>query len=134
MESTLDALSSAIERFSLSPLRPGLEISSLSQAPRIDFRTLFASAAQGGRAAVEVRQRCVEAWAANAVALIHAYDPEMVVMGGGVMRNGVAILPYVQEYVGRHAWAAWGKPQVRSAALGERAGLLGAVPLLEEEF
>jgi glucokinase len=58
----------------------------------------------------------------------------MVVMGGGVMQSGAAILPYVQEYVARHAWAAWGKPQVRSAVLGEKAGLLGAVPLLQEEF
>jgi glucokinase len=113
---------------------PGLESSSLLQAPRLDFRTIFAAAAQGDRVAVEVRQRCLEVWAANAVALIHAYDPEMVVMGGGVMQSGAAILPYVQEYVARHAWAAWGKPQVRSAVLGEKAGLLGAVPLLQEEF
>ena len=108
--------------------------SSLSQVPRIDFRTLLAAAARGDRAAVEVRQRCLEVWAANVVALIHAHDPEMAVMGGGVMQSGDTILPYVQEYVARHAWAAWGKPQVRTAVWREKAGLLGSVPLLVEEF
>jgi len=47
------------------------------------------------------------------------------------MQSGRTILPYVQEYVPRHARAAWGKLQVRSAVL---AGLLDAVPLLLEEF
>ena len=82
--------------------------------------------------ALEIRQRCLEVWAANAVALIHAYDPEVVIMGGGVLRRADVILPFVQDHVNRHAWAAWGTPVVRGAELGERAALLGAVPLLVE--
>lgn len=113
---------------------PGFVGSSLSRAEAIDFRTLFSAAEAGDDVALAVRQRCLEVWAANAVALVHAYDPEVVVMGGGVMRSADAILPYVQQYVARHAWVAWGKPQVRAAALGENAALLGAVPLLGEEF
>lgn len=113
---------------------PGFENSSLSRASRLDFRTLFEAARQGDKVAFEVRQRCMNVWAANAVALIHAYDPEVVVIGGGVMQSADVILPFVQDYVEKHAWAAWGKPQVRGACLGENAALLGAVPLLLEEF
>ena len=111
---------------------PGFAHSALARAPQIDFRTLFAAAADGDRVAVEVRQRCLEVWAANAVTLVNAYDPEIVVMGGGVMSSAAVIIPFVQDHVTQHAWGAWGKPQVRAAALGNRAALLGAVPLLQE--
>ncbi len=111
---------------------PGFAHSALARAPQIDFRTLFDAAGHGDRVAVEVRQRCLEVWAANAVTLANAYDPEIIVMGGGVMNSAAVIIPFVQDYVTQHAWGVWGKPQVRAAALGDRAALLGAVPLLEE--
>lgn len=113
---------------------PGFEKSSLAKAPKLDFRTLFAAAEEGDGVAIEVRQRCLAVWAANVVSLIHAYDPDVVILGGGVMQSAEVILPYVQEHVAKHAWTAWGKPQVRAAALGNNAALLGAVPLLLEEF
>jgi glucokinase len=113
---------------------PGFENSMLARTAKIDFRTLFGTAEQGDPIAIGLRQHCLQVWAANAVALIHAYDPEVVVIGGGVMQSAETILPFVQDYVGKHAWAAWGKPSVRSAALGESAALVGAVPLLLEEF
>jgi glucokinase len=113
---------------------PAFEGSVLSRDPQLNFRALFNAADQGDAVALDVRQHCLEVWASNAVALIHAYDPEVIVMGGGVMNRADIILPFVQEHVSKHAWAAWGKPQVRAAGLGEQAGMLGAVPLLTEEF
>lgn len=113
---------------------PGFAQSSLARAPKIDFRALFAAANEGDRVATELRERCLAVWASNAVAVIHAYDPEVVVIGGGVMQSADVILPYVQEHVAKHAWVAWGVPEVRAAALGNNAALLGAVPLLAEEF
>lgn len=111
---------------------PEFAASLLSRAPELNFRALFDAADQGDHTALEVRQRCLQVWSANAVALIHAYDPEVVVMGGGVMQRADVILPFVQSHVNQHAWAAWGKPEVRAAKLGPRAALLGAVPLLTE--
>lgn len=113
---------------------PGFAQSALARAPKIDFRALFSAASEGDRVALELRERCLAVWASNAVAVIHAYDPEVVVMGGGVMRSADVIVPYVQEHVTKHAWVAWGIPEVRAAALGNNAALLGAVPLLSEEF
>jgi len=113
---------------------PGIEKSTLAKAQTLDFRTLFASADDGDTAAREIRQRCLDVWASNAVALIHAYDPELVIIGGGVMQSSSVILPYIQQHVAQHAWTAWGKPQVRAAGLGNNAALLGAVPLLLGRF
>jgi len=80
-------------------------------------------------AAMAERQRCMAIRTANAVILIHAYDPEVVVM----RRAGILLL-LVPDHVGKHEWAAWKKLHVRAAWLGEKAALLGAVPLLCEVF
>ncbi len=112
---------------------PGFTESSLARASNLDFQVLFAAAEEGDGVALAVRQHCLSVWAANAVALIHAYDPEVVVFGGGVMQSADVILPFVQTHVEQHAWTTWGKPRVYSAMLGGNAALLGAVPLLSEE-
>jgi glucokinase len=110
---------------------PGFEASALARCERLDFEALFACAAEGDRVAAAVRDRCLRVWAAGAVAMIHAWDPEVLVIGGGVMRNAGAVLPAIEAHVRRHAWTPWGKVVVRAAALGDRAALLGAVPLLQ---
>jgi len=113
---------------------PGASESSLSKYSNIGFKELFDEAQSGDRIAVAIRDRCLHIWAADAVALVHAYDPEMIVMGGGVMKSAGVILPFIESYVHRHAWTPWGKVQVRPAKLGNTAALLGAVPLLSENL
>ncbi|HTF70707.1 MAG TPA: ROK family protein, partial [Edaphobacter sp.] len=81
--------------------------------------------------ALAVREHCIRVWARTAASLIHAYDPELLLIGGGVMRRGDLIVPYIQQYVKDHTWTPWGTVQVRPAMLGDRAPLLGAVPLIE---
>jgi glucokinase len=110
---------------------PGFEGSALARRERLDFEALFACAADGDRVAIVVRDRCLRVWAAGAVAMIHAWDPEVLVIGGGVMREAGVVLPVIEAHVHRHAWTPWGKVAVRAASLGDRAALLGAVPLLE---
>ncbi len=110
----------------------GFASSPLAQENSITFERLFHHAAAGDRVAVEVQERCLAVWGALTVALIHAYDPEVVVIGGGVMQSASAILPYLQDYVNRYPWTPWGKVSVRCAQLGNQAALLGAIPLLQE--
>ena len=113
---------------------PGFEKSSLAGVAQIDFPALFAAARNGDAVACAARQRCLNVWAADAVALIHAYDPEVVIFGGGIMQSADDILPFVEEHVNKHAWTSWGTPRVCAAILGGNAALLGAVPLLSEDL
>jgi glucokinase len=113
---------------------PGFDKSSLANVAQLNFQTLFAEAQKEDSVARVVQEHCLNIWATNAVAVIHAYDPEVVVFGGGVMQSADIILPFVQEYVEKHAWTSWGKPRVCAAILGGNAGLLGAVPLLSEDL
>jgi glucokinase len=106
--------------------------SALAREPQIDFETLFRCSRAGDPAAIEIRERCLGIWAAGIVGLIHAYDPEAVVLGGAVMRRADDILPSLRGHVHAHAWTPWGEVDIRAAALGSDAGLLGAIPLLSE--
>jgi glucokinase len=110
-----------------------LESSSLAEIPSIGFFDLFTHAKAGDAVAVQIRDHCLNIWAATAVSLVHAYDPTALILGGGVMGSAEEIVPVIQAYVDRHVWSSWGKPQVRVAELGNKAALLGAVPLLTEE-
>ncbi len=111
----------------------GFHESALALRETIDFRSVFELAKTGDKASREIRDYCMEVWASAAVGLIHAYDPELIVIGGGVMRSADVILPYVQEFVNKHAWTAWGKVRIAAAELGNHAGLFGAAPLLSGE-
>lgn len=108
----------------------GFADSKLARAENINFRTLFELAGAGDRVAREVRDFCLAVWANAAVGLIHAYDPEVIVIGGGVMRSANEILPYIQDFTNQHAWTPWGKVRIVAAQLGNNAGLFGAEPLL----
>ena len=109
----------------------GFAESALAREPSIDFRALFSLADAGDPVSQAIRDRCLQVWAAGAVGLVHAYDPEKIVMGGGVMRRADLIVPFVQAYVKQHAWTPWGTVEVVAAELGNHAGLLGAIPLLK---
>jgi len=111
---------------------PGYADSALGKDEPVNFEKLFRYAGRGDRVATALRDRCLQVWAASTTGLIHAYDPEIVVYGGGVMKSADIIIPFVQAYVEKHAWTPWGKVRVRAAELGNNAGLLGAVPLLSE--
>ena len=108
----------------------GFSESKLAGPDNIDFKMLFELADAGDHVAVEILEYCLKVWATGAVGLIHAYDPERIVMGGGVMRSAEIILPYIQAYVKQHAWTPWGKVEIVAAQLGNDAGLFGAIPLL----
>jgi glucokinase len=107
--------------------------SCLAKAATIDFAAVFKGAAAGDALAQEIRDRNIRWWSALAVSLIHAYDPDRVVVGGAVARDAAVILPAMQAYVNRHAWIV--EPvEFRAAELGNDAGLVGAATLLSQEF
>ena len=111
---------------------PGFSKSKASSGDLLDFKTLFELSEAGDKCSVEILQHCLEAWSAGAINMIHAYDPEMVIIGGGVMRSADRILPYMQEQVNKYAWTPWGKPQLKTAHFVDQAGLLGAAWLMNE--
>lgn len=117
--------SALIERVSqaLATGRPSL----LRDGP-LTPRQIFEAAATGDLLAREVVQDFAEKLGAGIVAMIHAYDPDVVVLGGGIARSSALFLPMVQTYVDAHAWTIpRGRVLLMPAALGDTAALLGIV-------
>lgn len=112
---------------------PGYGASLLSQAASIDMAAVFDAAAKGDTLAVQTRQVCLDSWSAGIISLIHAYDPEVVVLGGGVMNRSDEVLPYVIKKVLPHVWCPWGQVQIRPTQLLSDAGILGVVHCLQQE-
>jgi glucokinase len=111
----------------------GFSSSSLSSRRKIDFGSLFTAATKGDAVAQAIRDHCLHVWAMNAVALIHAYDPEVIVVAGGILQsNREQTISFIQKYVAKHAWTSWGKVTVRATQCGVQAVLLGAIPLIRE--
>jgi glucokinase len=108
---------------------PGYAASRLAREAILDYRAVFACAARGDRVARELRKHALEVWSLAVVNMIHAYDPELVVLGGGIMQSGDEILHAVRQHVAKHAWTPWGQVKVVPAALGNDAGLLGVASL-----
>jgi glucokinase len=102
----------------------------LSAQDKIDFESIFIHAANGDVLAKLLREQCLNVWSAAAVNLIHAYDPEILIIGGGVMASADYIIPYIQQKVNTHAWTPWGKVKIEAAENINAAALLGAAYLV----
>jgi glucokinase len=95
---------------------------------------ILSAARDGDELAGEVLADYLRHLAAAVVSYVHAYDPDVVILGGGIMHAADQILPPIQEFVDEHAWTC---PQrsipVRSAALGDGAAMVGAAALARGE-
>ena len=99
--------------------------SALSREEVLDYRAVFRHADAGDALATKLRDRAIRVWSAAAVSLVHAYDPERIVLGGGIMKTPEPIVSTMQAYVNEHAWVGWGKPRVVAGELGDSAALMG---------
>lgn len=113
---------------------PEFPASKLAMEPTLDYSAVFRSAASGDPAARALRDHSLLVWGALAVNLIHSYDPELVILGGGIMASAEVILPAVRAHVERHAHTPWGKVRVVPSALGDAAALVAGEWLLREQF
>jgi glucokinase len=99
--------------------------------PKLDFEYIFASAKSGDALARGIRDECLKAWSLSVINLIHAYNPEKVVIGGGIMKSKDEILPFIREMVTKHSWCKNGDIKIVSAGQIEYAGILGMAYLVK---
>ncbi|MBK1894514.1 ROK family protein [Chryseobacterium paridis] len=96
----------------------------------IDYEMIFNLAEKGNATALEIRNQSLQAWSACAVNLIHAYDPEILVLTGGIMASSSFIIPYLQQHIETYAWTPWGKVNIIEGKFPGTAALLGIAHLI----
>jgi glucokinase len=111
---------------------PGFSTSSMNKMEDPDFKALFFHAQNNDQVAIEVLEHCLSAWSAAIISMIHAFDPEMVILGGGIMKSAEVILPALQKKVSQYAWTPWGKVKLVIALHPDSAALYGADYLVQK--
>jgi glucokinase len=117
----------------LAASRPDFAASVLAREAVLDFAGVFRHAAGGDACAAALRDHSLQVWSSLAVNLIHAYDPEVVILGGGIMASAETVLPAVRRHVDRHAHTPWGKVRVLASQLGDDAALVAGEWLMREK-
>ncbi len=103
---------------------------SMIEGEKLDFKSVFKYAEEGGELSLAVRNQCLEVWAAGIINQIHAFDPELVIIGGGIMKSANVIIPFIKDKVDRHAWTHWGKVNIVPSKIPNRSALLGGYYLV----
>ena len=112
----LSALAAETDHFARSALR---------NADALDFSTVFRRAREGDACAVSLKARAIGIWSSLIVNLIHAYDPERVIVGGGVMAGAADFFPELERRVLERAHTPWGRVSLVRGELGDAAALFG---------
>lgn len=111
---------------SLLKEHPDFNSSTLKKEEVLDFKALFYHAGNEDKVAVEVLGHCISVWSAGIITMIHAFDPEMIIISGGIMKSSEVFLPVLQERVNQLAWTPWGKVKLVEAKFPDSAALYGA--------
>jgi glucokinase len=91
--------------------------------------SVIADARRGDPVARDVIEQAARVTARGIFTLLNLYVPEIVVLGGGVMQAYDLFAPAIDDLVNRNTMAPIDRIIISPAALGNDAGLLGAVRL-----
>lgn len=96
----------------------------------IDAEMVFQAATQGDAVAQKVYQTMGTHLGIGIASLINAFNPEAVIIGGGVSKAWELFMPQVRQEIQRRAFKVPAeRARILQAACGDDAGLLGAAYL-----
>jgi glucokinase len=94
---------------------------------------VFEAAGRGDALARQIVDEAVQALAVGLANILHLFDPDLLVLGGGVTQGLIALdrLPELQVLMRRRAISqGYRRCPLAPAALGDAAGLVGAACLV----
>lgn len=93
----------------------------------VSGRTAFDAAKKGDAAAKQVVDKYIEYVADGIVSIINIFQPEKLVVGGGISKEGDYLLNPVIEYVRKYDYnKLFKKTEISTATLFNDAGIIGA--------
>ena len=99
----------------------------------MDGRLIFKEVAAGNEAVIKYVDEWIGYISAAIIGLVHTFNPEMVILGGGVSRQKKLFVDKVREKVLSHVMPNFAEGLVLEAAeLGNDAGIIGAVRFAQQ--
>lgn len=105
--------------------------SMLADEAKINWESIIKCSKVGDALAVKLRAHCLDVWSTAIINLVHAYDPERIVIGGGISHTEDGLLSYFEKELKNRAWCPRGIPELRLAEHPDTAAILGAAALFE---
>ena len=100
---------------------------------RIDASVVFEAAQKGDRLAGKLISRLAYYFGVGLANLVNIFDPELILVGGGVAKMGDLLLQPARSLVKERAYVTLTHDvEIRPALLGDDSGLLGAVAFVSE--
>ena len=94
---------------------------------KVNGRTAFDAAKKGDKAGIAVVEQYIKYVADGIVSMINIFQPEKIVIGGGISREGDYLLNPIKEYVERFDYNKQAKKtDIQIATLFNDAGIIGA--------
>lgn len=104
---------------------PLFSASQLRTHDKIDFNAVMDCAINGDALALAVKENCLKAWSFGIINLIHSYDPQRVIIGGGIMNSKDLVIPQVRELIKNDIWLSGHEVELVAAEQIEFAAILG---------
>ncbi len=96
----------------------------------VDGKTAFVAAKAGDEVALKVVEQYREYIAIGLADMVNIFQPEVLCVGGAISKEGEYLLAPIREYVDRESYTHYcARTQIRIAALGNDAGIIGAAML-----
>lgn len=94
---------------------------------KVSGRTSFDAAKQGDAVAQSVVDQYVEYVADGITSIINIFQPNVLVIGGGISKEGDRLLDPIKEYVKKYSYCkAVAQTEIKIATLMNDAGIIGA--------
>ena len=95
---------------------------------------IFAAASAGDPALKAVTENYIRRLGTGIVNITNIFRPQLILLGGGVSRQGEALLAPIRETVRKSCFGGETSalPEIEIASLGSRAGVIGAAALVYE--
>lgn len=105
----------------------------MAKDEKVSGRTAFNAAKAGDKAGLEVVDKYIEYVASGITNIINIFQPNILVIGGGISKEGDYLLNPIKEYAKKHSYCkAVAQTDIRIASLMNDAGIIGAALACEQ--
>ncbi len=113
---------------------PGFQMSTLAYEENLEIKHIADHARRGDPLAVKILYGFISKWSAGIINLIHAYDPEVVILSGGVMNSADMIKDPLFKRIKEKAWTPYGEVELKISKNPEQSVLYGLNYLAKESL
>jgi glucokinase len=108
----------------------GSDQPSLLREGEVTSKAVFDAVKQGDALAIQIAERFGKYLGTALSAYVCVFDPEIIVIGGGVSKAGPVLLDYVVPNYQKHAFPSCHDTKFALATLGNDAGIYGAAKMV----